>query len=107
LLGSLATERASFVLKKLRSSIGELIVMTPKIIPIGQSSVKVCCGDEACVVVEVGEHQSPDPNFQSPDEPEHGPGYHPGSAGILPYFTARRRTNGFMATVDSWDASER
>jgi hypothetical protein len=93
------------VLKELRSSIGEFIVMTPKIIPIGQSSVKVCCGDEACVVIEVGEHQNPDPNLSAPDEPDyHGGDYIPPGSGILPYFAAGRGASGFFASVDSWEA---
>lgn len=79
--------------------------MTPRIIPIGQSSVKVCCGDEACVVIEVGEHQNPGPNLSAPDEPDyHGPDYDPPGADILPFLANRRRKNGFLATVDSWGA---
>lgn len=77
--------------------------MNPRIIPIDQSSIKVCCGDEACVVIEVGERLNPDSDPPSPDEPDHGPDYHPGRSGILPYLWARPRTSGFMATVSSWE----
>jgi hypothetical protein len=74
------------------------------IVPVDQNSVEVCCGEEACVVIEVGgKQQTSDPDSPPPEKADDRPDYNdPGVTGVLPFFASRgRRTTAFTA-LESW-----